>query len=50
MSQKRIATWRAGVDTIFLTCVNEGDIVKERVPILKKPRDAHDQYWPIGCS
>ena len=34
----------------FLTCVKEGDVMKERLPIWKKPKDAQDQYWPIGCS
>ena len=36
--------------TPFLTRVKEGDFMKERLPIWKKPKDAQDQGLPIGCS
>ena len=31
----------------FLTRVKEGDFVKERLPIWKKPKGAQDQNWPM---
>jgi len=33
-----------------LTRVKESDLVKEGLPILKKPKDEQDQCWPMECS
>ena len=41
-----LRNWGAYVDTI-LAHVKEGDIVKERLPIWKKPKHAQDQGRPM---